>query len=407
VRRLSILLVAVWALLVAPAAHAETGVEPVKVVITGSGAGTVYSSPESPYRGSPEIDCAYKSPGPQTGICETFMSREGGAFEQIFLTAKAAPGSIFSGWKVENAEFEGCTGTVTVCAPYLEPSETGNGEATVIATFDAEPSTPNLTVVVLGEGTVVSNPPGIVCPPTCGANFTSGAVKLTASPAADWAFSAWSGCIVKAGLTCEVLTSEAGPVMATFVATPLLTVEKAGTGYGKVITTGYTGLSCDESCSKSTSGIKTGSSVTVKATPAKGSEFVGFEGGTGNGSLCSATCTFTISEKSSVKAKFSPIPSKTLTVKLKGPGAYKGKVTGKGVTVRSLLAAAISCGSGCTTETETFFATGTTELVATPARDYSFAGWTVEGGSAGTCVGTTASCALLTDADKTVEAEFE
>jgi uncharacterized repeat protein (TIGR02543 family) len=105
--------------------------------------------------------------------------------------------------------------------------------------------------------------------------------------------------------------------------------------------------------------------------------------------------------------KYSPIPSKTLTVKLTGPAAYKGKVSGKGTTVKGLVSTAILCGSGCTTETESFFATGTTELVATAATGYAFKGWTVTGGSAGSCTGTTSPCTLLTDANKTVEAKFE
>ena len=176
--------------------------------------------------------------------------------------------------------------------------------------------------------------------------------------------------------------------------------------FGKAIAMG---ISCDASCSKATSAIKTGTEVTVKTTPAKGSQAAVFEGGTGSASSCSGetACSFTITEDSSLIVKFSPIPTKTLTVKLRGPGAYKGKVTGKGVTVKGLLSTAIGCGSGCTTETETFFATGETELIAAASTGYTFVGWTVSGGSAGTCTGTTTPCKLLTDANKTVEAEFK
>ena len=402
-RRLIILLTAAGALLIAPAAHAGTGIEPVEVLITGSGAGKVIGAPGGKYRGSPEIECEYTSPGPQTGVCETTMSDEGEGWEQVFLEAVPAPGSRFSGWKVKNAEFEGCVGTFTVCAPYVEPPGTGSGGAHITATFDHVDFAAILIALVIGKGTVVSNPAGIACGATCKAEFEGGkTVTLTASPGVDWAFSAWSGCLEHVGLTCKVLMDKAREVKVTFVATPLLTIEKAGYGYGKVAAMG---ISCDESCSKSTAGVKTGTAVTVKATPAKGYEFVGFEGGTGNASACSASCIFTISEASSVKVKFSPIPTKTLTVKLKGPGAYKGKVTGK--VVKSVYSPTISCGSGCTTETETFFATGETELLAAVSTGYSFKGWTVSGGSAGTCTGTTTPCKLLTDADKTVEAEFE
>jgi Divergent InlB B-repeat domain len=405
-RRLTILLAAVGALMLIPAAQAFAN-EPLTVKITGTGAGKVASATEiCCYKGSPAIACEYKSPGPATGTCKTFMSNEGEGWEQVYVNAEAAPGSKFVKWEVKNTEFEAC-GTFKTCAPYVEPPETGSGEAEVIATFEAEAPKPSIKVTKTGEGTVVSSPAGISCGATCEASFEKGTVKLTASPASGWALMAWSGCTVKVGLTCEVTLSEvkAYAVKVTFVETPSFTIEKAGTGVGKVATTG---ISCDDSCSKSTAAIKTGASVTVKVTPGKGNEFVGFEGGTGSASGCSgATCTFTISAASSVKAKFSPIPTKTLTVNITGPGAYKGKVVGKGTTVKGAYSTTLSCGAGCTSAVETFFATGTTELVATAATGYSFKGWTVEGGSAGTCTGTTTPCTLLTDANKTVKAKFE
>jgi len=268
-----------------------------------------------------------------------------------------------------------------------------------------------LAIAKTGEGTVVSSPAGIECTGAktgaeCEHAFEPNeTVTLTASPAPDYAFSAWAGCTEHVGLTCKVKMEKAKTVKATFVATPLLTVEKVGSGYGKVAATG---ISCDESCSKESSAVKIGTSVTVKTTQDKGSEVAVIEGGTGSAGGCSgSTCTFAISENSSVKVKFNAIPTKTLTVKLTGPGAYKGKVTGKGVTVKGLLSTAIGCGSGCKTETESFFATGETELVATPSTGYTFEGWTVAGGSAGTCTGKTNPCTLATGTDKTVEAEFK
>jgi len=279
-------------------------------------------------------------------------------------------------------------------------------------TFTTVGSSPvPLTIAKAGEGTVVSSPAGIECTGAktgaeCEHAYEQNEmVTLTASPASGYAFGQWAGCTTRLGLTCAVEMSKAKTVKVTFVKTPSLMIEKAGLGYGKVAATG---ISCDESCSSAASAIKTGTAVTVKVTPAKGSEAAVFENGTGSASGCSgASCTFTISENSSVKVKFSPIPTKTLTVNLTGPAAYKGKVTGKGVTVKGLTSTAILCGSGCTTETETFFATGETELAAFALLGYTFAGWNVEGGSAGTCTGTTTPCKLATDADKAVEAEFK
>jgi hypothetical protein len=385
---------------------ATKGSEPVKVILAGSGAGKAFIAPEATkYRGSPEIKCEYKSPGPQTGACETFMSNEGEGYEQVLISAEAAPGSKFVGWKVENTEFEAC-GTLTFCAPFFEPPETGSGEAKVIATFDAQEiiESPSLRVLKTGEGAVISNPAGIACTGAktgaeCEANFEVGKmVTLTASPATDYAFSAWSGCTEHVGLTCLVLMDKAKTIKVTFVKTPLLTVEKAGSGYGKVTAMG---ISCDESCSKATSAIKTGTSVTVKTTPAKGSELAVLEGGTGSASGCSGvSCTFTISEKSSLKVKFDPKPTKSLTVNLTGPGAYKGKVTGKGIA-KGLYGSTINCGAGCTTQTESFFAIDTVTLTAAAASGYTFAGWSGSG-----CSGT-GTCTVATSSDKTVEAEFE
>ena len=279
----------------------------------------------------------------------------------------------------------------------------------VTATFEAEetgPLTPtHLTVAKTGEGTVVSSPGGIECSPTCQADFElNETVTLIASPAAGWAFYAWGGCAEHTGLTCKVTMSAAKTVKATFTPTPSLTVEKAGSGSGKVTATG---ISCDASCSKATAAIKAGTSVTVKVVSSKGSEAAVFENGTGSATGCSgASCIFTISANSSVKVKFDPTPTKTLTVKLTGPAAYKGKVKGKAF-VKGLVSAGISCGSGCTTATESFFATDTIELSALAAIGYTFEGWTVKGGSAGTCAGKALTCTLPTDADKTVEAEFK
>ena len=338
-RRLIILLTAAGALLIAPAAHAGTGVEPVEVLITGSGAGKVIDAPGGTYTGDPEINCTYAFFGPPTGTCKTFMSDEGEGWEQVFLEAVPAPGSRFSGWKVKNAEFEGCVGTLTVCAPYVEPPGTGSGGAHITATFDHVDFATSLIALVTGDGTVVSNPAGISCGATCKAEFEEGkTVTLTASPGLDWAFLAWSGCLEHVGLTCKVLIDKDKTVKVTFIATPSLTVEKAGSGAGKIAATG---ISCDESCSKESAAVKTGTAVTVKTTPAKGSQAAVFEGGTGSASGCSGgTCTFTSKPTA---------PSK----------------------------------SGCTTETETFFATGRNRTRrGTP-------------------------CKLLTDVNKTVEAEFK
>jgi len=398
--------------------------------ITGNGSGEVSSTGGigafpgfeefgSLWGGEPPIECSYASPGPATGLCEDEVPVEEG-FTGIALRAIPAVGSEFAGWVLTNAANEplspeiDCNSTpncfalagsgFSVKAVFCTTGTAqGWGAACKVVLHDNH----HLTVFKTGEGTVVISPGGIECTPAKNPCLFEGvelgaAVILTASPASGWAFSNWAGCAEHVGLTCKVKMGNALPIKVTFVKTPSLTVEKAGSGYGKVAAMG---ISCDENCWKASSAVKTGNLVTVKATPAKGSEAAVFEGGTGSASSCSGgTCTFTISENSSVKVKFNVIPTKTLTVNLTGPGAYKGRVTGKG---KGSYGPVINCGAGCTSQTETFSSTDEVTLSASAPTGYTFSGWNVTGGEPGDCTGTKSPCYLRTDADKTLSAEFK
>lgn len=67
-----------------------------------------------------------------------------------------------------------------------------------------------------GSGTVSSNPTGISCGSTCGANYVTGtSVALTATPAAGSVFSGWSGACAGAN-GCTVYMSTGQSVTATF-----------------------------------------------------------------------------------------------------------------------------------------------------------------------------------------------
>ncbi len=88
------------------------------------------------------------------------------------------------------------------------------------------PSAPSLGLTVAkagtGTGTVISQPAGIQCGPTCTANFTQGsAVTLTASPNAGSNFTGWSGaCSGSAG--CALSMDAAKSVTATFTLVPVV-----------------------------------------------------------------------------------------------------------------------------------------------------------------------------------------
>jgi hypothetical protein len=340
VRRLIILLaaMAIGALLVAPAAHAEKGTSKVHVKLTGTGSGKALIDPGFEfYRGSPEIKCEYKSPGPQTGTCDTFMSDEGEGWEQVFVTAQAAPGSKFVGWKVVNAEFEGC-GTFGTCGPYVEPGSTFEEEVEIIATFEAV-STSEFELEIntggSGSGSVECEVEGGPSEP-CEGKYPEGTkVALVAQPATGSEFVAWEGDCT--GATCELTMNEDMSVTAIFKLEPTpppsefaLTVALAGAGKGAV-TSSPAGINCGIDCSEA---YAAGTEVTLTATPASGSTFAGWSGAcTGTGA-----CKVTMSQARSVTATFEKAPTPppaagtavvARTAKVKG-GKAQLKLTCKG-----------------------------------------------------------------------------
>ena len=80
-----------------------------------------------------------------------------------------------------------------------------------------------LTKSLAGGGTITSSPAGINCGISCStqtATYSSGtAVNLTASPAAGYTFSGWSGACTGTG-TCSITMSSDQSVTATFAVAP-------------------------------------------------------------------------------------------------------------------------------------------------------------------------------------------
>ena len=148
-----------------------------------------------------------------------------------------------------------------------------------------------------------------------------------------------------------------------------LTVTKSGAGTGTVTDGGV--INCGAVCTD----IVPGTAVTLTATPAPGSVFIGWSGGGCSGR---ATCVVTVSAATTVNAQFDLGPQ-PLTVTLAGTG------TG---TVAS-VPAGIACAPTCTAN----FAVGTSVvLTATPAIGSTFSGW-----SGGGCSGT-GTCTVANDA---------
>jgi hypothetical protein len=147
-----------------------------------------------------------------------------------------------------------------------------------------------------GSGTVTSSPSGISCGSTCSHSFAfSASVTLTATAMAGSKFTGWSGACTGTGV-CKVTMSAARSVTANFALTKILKVTKLGTGSGTVAST-IPGIKCGAICSYA---FVLGTKVTLTATPAAGSKFVGWSGPcTGIG-----VCKVTMNAARSVTAKF-------------------------------------------------------------------------------------------------------
>ena len=156
-----------------------------------------------------------------------------------------------------------------------------------------------------------------------------------------------------------------------------LSVSKSGNGSGTV-TSSPAGISCGSTCSHA---YPAGTTVTLTAVPAAGSNFAGWSG------ACTgiAACTVTMSLARSVVATFAGL-SQTLKVTRTGKGS--GKVTSNPT--------GISCGSTCS---HTYAYGSSVILKAKSGKRSSFAGWS------GACKGKAACTVSMTDA-RSVKASF-
>ncbi len=243
-----------------------------------------------------------------------------------------------------------------------------------------------LTVTVVGAGNVTASSGLINCPGVCSDIYPGTAVTLTPTPTAPAIFQGWSGACAGAG-ACVVTVDQARNVTATFsVPTGTYTAIIGGPGTGTVTGTG--GVSCPGTCTSAS--LAFGTPVTVTATPAAGSTFNSWSGGTCAGAT--NPCVFNVSAvTANVQANFDTSFVLTVNKAAPGPGIGSGSVVS--------APAGINCLTACATQNASFAAGTLVTLTATPD-----AGMTFTGFSGGGC--TTSPCVVTLNAATTVTATF-
>lgn len=235
---------------------------------SGAGSGTITSSPAG-------IDCG------------TSCSTQFDLGSEVTLTATPNPNSYLIGW-----DAAGCDNTGP-CQVAI------NGDTTVTANFGLKSYLLTVQKAGNGSGSVSSSPSGIDCGTTCTSSFNDGTpVTLTATPQAGSTFTGWSGGGCSGTGTCKLTVTADTTVTPTFAAASsyALTVSKSGNGSGSVASS-PSGINCGPACSHHYPG---GTSVTLTAFAASGSNFAGWSG------ACTGTaaCTVTMSVAHSVVASF-------------------------------------------------------------------------------------------------------
>ncbi len=151
-----------------------------------------------------------------------------------------------------------------------------------------------LTVTIVGQGQVTSDPVGIDCTKTCNKSFNQDSqITLTAIAKAGYRFTGWQGQGCTQVNTCTFnLSGTKTSVQAKFEKEPdpiqmtQLTVTIEGQGQ---VTSEPVGIDCAETCNES---FEQGTEITLTATAKAGHRFVTWEG---QGCTTATTCTFSLS----------------------------------------------------------------------------------------------------------------
>ena len=243
-----------------------------------------------------------------------------------------------------------------------------------------------------GTGSVIADSGVVNCGPTCSGEYPYNTpVILTATPDSGSTFLGWTGDCAGTAATCTVTMDQAQNVGAAFSNTIAANKDLAagitGSGTGDVVSA-PAGIACGTAGSTCTASFTNGSSVTLTATAATGSTFMGWTGAcTGNGA-----CTVTMNQAQYASATFTDSTSPTIKELVFSTGGNgQGGVTSTPV--------AIFCGTAGNTCTAPFDDGISIVLTATPAIGTLLA-WS------GDCAGSGLTCNLTMNQNHAITASF-
>lgn len=297
----------------------------------------------------------------------------------ILLIPNPQAGAEFVGW-----QGAGCASTLTLtqdlqCTARFQAVEPIPSEP--VAEYSIA-----VTVGGSGQGSVRSVENDITCEAACTYTYPLGTVvTLTAVPQPGSTFIGWRGgeqCADTFTLTKNMRCS------ALFALSPTdtdytLVVNRIGTGQGSVQSTPE-GIDCGTQCASSYS---SNTAITLTATPASDSTFVGWYG-----DACADTITLTADTQCAAiftllpASQAVPAPAPTL------PTAYPLTLTTVGQGVIEINPGAIACETTCY---QAYPAGTSVTLTAIPTAEHTFLNWT--GDCQGTALTTTVTLTAAQD----------
>jgi subtilisin family serine protease len=328
---------------------------PLAITLTGSGTGTVNSSPSG-------LACP--------GTCSVqFPARS-----TVTLTASAAPGNAFAGWS------GACSGLAPTCTVVID-----GGKAVQARFVDHWQLT--LSYAGTGQARIVSSPAGIDCGTGCSAGFAPATVvTLTATPAGDTYLSDWGvpGCQYYVP-TCTLTMNADTSAVVSLAPKPTISVTLNGSGSVQASwwqpppSMQQNVVKCSANC---VIPVDPGVQVEFDVMPASGWSVASLQGD------CTATatpCYLTLDSAKVVTVNFAAKPTVTVSVAGSGHGT---------VTSSDFM---LNCAPTCSDAV----AAGTMlTLTATPDTNSTFDHWS------GACSGSQPTCTLTVNVNTTAGASF-